>query len=306
MPSVETRAVLGCGAAPRTARRNDTAAAATRPAIVCRCAAKRRRARRGMCLAKLSAHEHEHNAMTAGMASRLTLRRTAAAGILTFAAGALTFGAHAQQAAARQSVDEIRAAARELVLKTLGTDTNAVVEAVAIDERLSLPACTQELDAQLRGELRNGQGVVVVSCAGKSAWRLFVPVRVSEQIGVVIARRSIAAGEILTADDLETRKQSSSALPYDFIGDPAQAVGLTVRRGIPSGTVLVPAALEHPEIIERGALVTLVSGGGSVSVRSEGVALQGGRLNQRVRVRSPSGRVVEGVVEASGEVRVGT
>ena len=70
--------------------------------------------------------------------------------------------------------------------------------------------------------------------------------------------------------------------------------------------MLVPAALEHPELIERGALVTLVSGGGSVSVRSEGVALEGGRLNQRVRVRSPSGRVVEGVVEASGEVRVGT
>ena len=140
--------------------------------------------------------------MTAGMVSRLTLRRATAVGILTFAAGALTFGAHAQQAVARQSVDEVRAAARELILKTLGTDTNAVVEAVGIDERLSLPACTQQLDAQLRGELRNGQGVVVVSCAGKSAWRLFVPVRVSEQIGVVIARRSISAGEILTADDL--------------------------------------------------------------------------------------------------------
>ena len=133
--------------------------------------------------------------MTAGMASRLTLRRTTAVGILTFAAGALTFGAHAQQAAARQSVDEIRAAARELVLRTLGTDTNAVVEAVAIDERLSLPACTQELDAQLRGELRNGQGVVVVSCAGKSAWRLFVPVRISEQIGAPLRlhRRSRAS-----------------------------------------------------------------------------------------------------------------
>jgi flagella basal body P-ring formation protein FlgA len=240
------------------------------------------------------------------MAWCLALPRAAIVGSLTFAAGALTFGAHAQPPTARQSVDEIRAAARELVLKTVGTATNAVVEAVGVDERLSLPACGLPLDAQLQRELRNGQGVVVVSCTGKDAWRLFVPVRVIEQIGVVIARRSIAAGEILTADDLETRKQSSTALPYEFIGDPAQAVGLTVRRTIPSGTVLVPAALEHPELIERGALVTLVSGGGSVSVRSEGVALESGRLNQRVRVRSPSGRVVEGVVEASGEVRVGT
>jgi len=244
--------------------------------------------------------------MTNGIARHLTLSRAAVVGILTLAAGALTFAAHSQPAAARQSVDDIRAAARALVLKTLGDGTTAVVEAVAVDERLNLPACAQPLDAQLQRELRNGQGTVIVSCLTQDAWRLFVPVRVVEQIDVVIARRTITTGEILSADDLQTRKQSSSALPYEFIGDPAQAVGLTVRRTIPAGTVLVPAALVHPELIARGALVTLVSGGGSVSVRSEGVALESGRLNQRVRVRSPSGRVVEGVVEASGEVRVGT
>jgi flagella basal body P-ring formation protein FlgA len=70
--------------------------------------------------------------------------------------------------------------------------------------------------------------------------------------------------------------------------------------------VLAGAALESPEIIQRGALVTLVSGSGTVRVRSEGVALEGARLKGHVRVKTPSGRIVEGVVEASGEVRVGT
>jgi flagella basal body P-ring formation protein FlgA len=79
-----------------------------------------------------------------------------------------------------------------------------------------------------------------------------------------------------------------------------------VKRTVPAGTVLAPAALVYPELIARGALVTLVSGSGAIRVKSEGVALAGARVKERVRVRSASGRIVEGVVEASGEVRVGT
>jgi flagella basal body P-ring formation protein FlgA len=133
-----------------------------------------------------------------------------------------------------------------------------------------------------------------------------VPVRIVEQVSVVLARRSIAAGEVLAAVDLEVRTQASTSLPLDFIGDPEQAIGLSVRRALPAGSLLAGGALEQPTLVERGALVTLVSRSGPVHVKSEGVALGAARLKQRVRVRSQSGRIVEGVVEASGEVRVGT
>jgi flagellar basal body P-ring formation protein FlgA len=169
-----------------------------------------------------------------------------------------------------------------------------------------LPVCTEPLDAQLQRSLVRGQGTVAVSCRNPSPWRLFVPVRVIEQVSVVVARRGLAAGDVLTAADLDARTQASTSLPYDFISDLEQAIGLTVRRAVPAGTVLAPATLVHPELVERGALVTLVSGSGTIRVKSEGVALEGGRVKERVRVRSQSGRIVEGVVEASGEVRVGT
>jgi flagella basal body P-ring formation protein FlgA len=242
---------------------------------------------------------------TATKLERRTLRRIAIVGILTLAAGTLTPAASAQ-APEWQSPDSIRAAARELVLRTLAAPDTTTVETNAVDDRLRLPRCTEALDAQLQRALVNGQGTIAVSCRGTSAWRLFVPVRVIEQVGVVVARRGLAAGDVLTAADLETRTQASTSLPYDFISDPAQAVGLTVRRAVPAGTVLAPATLVHPELVERGALVTLVSGSGTIRVKSEGVALEGARVKERVRVRSQSGRVVEGVVEASGEVRVGT
>ena len=241
-------------------------------------------------------------------APNLAARRAhgaALVGILTLAAGALTPGPGAAADAQWQPIESIRAAAVAATRASLGK-TDAAIEAVAIDERLKLPVCTRALDARLEREVRNGQGTVAVSCAGAEPWRLFVPVRVVEQVSVIVARHVLAAGAVLTADDLEVRTQASTSLPLDYLSDPAQAIGLTVRRTVPSGTLLAGAALGAPELIERGALVTLVSGSGSVHVRSEGVALEAARRNGRVRVKTASGRIVEGVVEASGEVRVGT
>jgi flagellar basal body P-ring formation protein FlgA len=240
--------------------------------------------------------------------STAALRRCAAralVGILTLAAGALTLSAAAEPSQ-WQSPESIRDAARELVLSAHAESTAVTVDAIAVDERLKLPACSAPLEAQAQGAFRNGRGTVAVSCAGAQPWRLFVPVRAHVAAVALVAKRNLQAGEVIAADDVELREASSASLPYEFLTEPAQAAGLTVRRTIPAGTVLVPAALERPRVIERGALVTLISGRGAVAVRGEGVALEAAGLRQRVRVRAASGRVVEGVVESATEVRVGS
>jgi flagella basal body P-ring formation protein FlgA len=250
-------------------------------------------------------HETDETAMTAPDLAARRARVAALVGILTLAAGALTPGSRAAADAQWQPIESIKVAAVAAMRASLG-NTDASIEAVAVDERLKLPACARSLDARLEREVRNGQGTVAVSCAAAEPWRLFVPVRVVEQVSVIVARRGLTAGAVLTGEDLEVRTQASTSLPLDYLSDPAQAIGLTVRRTIPAGTLLAGAALEAPELIERGALVTLVAGSGSVRVKSEGVALEAARRHGRVRVKTASGRIVEGVVEASGEVRVGT
>jgi len=243
--------------------------------------------------------------MTAPTLAARRARAAALVGILTLAAGALTPGPGAAADAQWQPIASIQAAAVAAARASLGK-TDAAIEATALDERLKLPACTRALDARLEREVRNGRGTVAVSCAGEEPWRLFVPVRVVEQVRVLVASHGLVAGALLGADDLEVRTQSSTSLPLDYLSDPSQAIGLTMRRAVPAGTLLAGAALEAPELIARGALVTLVAGSGAVRVKSEGVALEAARRNGRVRVRTASGRIVEGVVEASGEVRVGT
>jgi flagella basal body P-ring formation protein FlgA len=113
-------------------------------------------------------------------------------------------------------------------------------------------------------------------------------------------------GEVLTAADVEAARRSSASLPYDYVTEGADVVGLTLRRTQAAGSVLTTAALQAPEVVQRGELVTLTAGEGPIAVKSEGIALEGARLRQRLKVRSASGRVIEGTAEGPGQVRVGS
>ena len=226
-----------------------------------------------------------------------------AVGILTLAGGILTLDG--ARAAEWQPPESIRDAARALALRSLSGSETVQIDAVGVDERLRLPACGEPLTAAVEQAFARGRGTVAVACAGPQAWRLFVPVRTSRNVPVVVLRRAVRRGQVVTEADVALETRSSAALPYDYLLDLEDAVGLTVKRTVSAGTVLVPAALERARLIERGAVVTLVSAAGPVQVKSQGIAVEPAGADQRVRVRTASGRIVEGTVTANGDVQVG-
>jgi flagella basal body P-ring formation protein FlgA len=244
-----------------------------------------------------------HVATTRKHAQLHRLARNALVGILTVAAGALTAGALADD------VVDLRwqppATIAEAARAAAATNGAGEIEAVAVDARLKMNRCATPLDAKIERAITRGTGTVVVSCS-TPAWRLFVPVRATNDVDAVVLARNVQPGDVLTAADVIVARRSSATLPYDYLSDAAQAVGLTMRRTQPTGAVVTAAALEAPEVVRRGELVTLTSGAGPVSVKAEGTALEPARLNQRVKVRTSSGRVIEGTAEGPGQVRVGS
>ncbi len=228
--------------------------------------------------------------------------RSVLVGILTLAAGALTAAPAPAGADDRwQPPVTIAEAARAAAEKAAAGDA----EATSVDERLKLARCAEALDAKIERPIERGRGIVLVSCSAPEPWRLFVPVRMRNDAAVLVLARNVQPGEVLTAADVVVERRSSASLPYDYLSDSAQAVGLAIRRSQTAGSVVTSAALESPEVVRRGELVTLAAGDGPVMVKSEGVALEAARLRQRLKVRSASGRVIEGTAEGPGLVRVG-
>lgn len=233
------------------------------------------------------------------------LASNALVGILTVAAGTLTAGTQAQA-----QIDDARwqppATIAEAARAAAAAATPGDIDTTFVDDRLKLARCSQPLDAKVERAIERGRGTVAVSCAGPEPWRLYVPVRASNDAAVLVLARNVQPGEVLTAADFAVARRSSASLPYDYLADAAQAVGFAMRRTQTAGSVITAAGLVAPEVVRRGELVTLTAGDGPVTVKSEGVALEAARLRQRLKVRSASGRVIEGTAEGPGQVRVGS
>lgn len=201
-----------------------------------------------------------------------------------------------------ESSIRIRAAAADYVATQTRAGTQITVG--TLDERLRLPACDEALQAQAAsGSTLRGALSVGVRCA--TLWTVYVPVRVQDNLSVVVLARPLARGETITADALQLREQDTAQLPYGYLTDPQQAIGRVARRSLAPGNALTPDALESPRAIKRGQLVTLLGHAGSVEVRADGKALGDAGAGERVRVEnSASRRVVEGVARDSGVVEV--
>jgi flagella basal body P-ring formation protein FlgA len=122
---------------------------------------------------------------------------------------------------------------------------------------------------------------------------------------IVVARRSVARGEVLTAADLDVDRRDLSALPRDLMSEPADAVGKIAR------TTLLPYApirndqLTVPPTVHRGDAVLLVAERGGLRITAPGEVKEDAGRGERVRiVNRASHKELIGRVRDAGTVTV--
>jgi flagellar basal body P-ring formation protein FlgA len=211
------------------------------------------------------------------------------------------------QTAELQSLEAVRGAAERGLRRQIDARLAAVtLKAAALDARLRLPACPVALESFAqppRGS--QARALVRVSCASGTPWSLNVPVEIHRELDVLVLRRAVARGEILTAADVVAQKRVSMGLASPYVGRIEDLAGRMTRRPLPEGTPVTAEALSAALLIKRGQTVTLTASTGGIQVRAPGRALADAAASQRLRVQNlDSLKVVEGVAESDGVVRV--
>lgn len=203
-----------------------------------------------------------------------------------------------------ESPERIRTIAHDYAQQLSGSGTQ--VQATALDERLRLPACAKPPAAFMpSGNNARGAMTVGVRCDAPVAWTLYVPVRISQALPVLVLTRSLNRGEVIAEDMLSLQSRDTATLPYGYIANMSDAVGKTLKRPLIAGSVLSPDAMEMQRIIKRGQLVTVFSHIGGLEVRAQGTALSDAGQGERLRVENKSShRVVEGVVRTADSIEV--
>lgn len=203
-----------------------------------------------------------------------------------------------------QTLASVQAAAEHFVRTHHGTDAEIAVSARALDSRLRLPRCATPLQADAPKGFRAGRGTVRVRCTGSKPWQLFVPVTLTRQVPVVVARRALVMGTIIQAGDLDIEQRAESLLPRGFISDPTGITGLATRRSIARGNPITNHMVHVGRLVRRGQRVSLFTQRGGVFVKSDGIALADAGRSQRLAVKTRAGRVVEGIVRDADTVEI--
>lgn len=206
-----------------------------------------------------------------------------------------------------QDLEAIRVAVESFVaVQTPEGRGKRAIEVTNVDSRLRLTPCEEGLRTFFAPGSRTGsRRTVGVSCNAPKPWTIYVAVRIVYYGEVLVAARSLARGAILQEADLTLEERNLETGPSGYLTDPYQAIGMRTTRPLRLGMPISRAVLEEMQVVERGQRVWLVAESRRLRVRMAGTALEQGAPGDRIRVRnSESERIIQGIVDADGVVRV--
>ena len=171
-----------------------------------------------------------------------------------------------------------------------------------VDARLRLPACTEMRFFLPANALLWGRGSLGVRCDAPSPWSFYLSYQSRLSGPALVPTRPIAAREVPKGSDIEVRlvdyTQSPDLYPRVLPAD-AQA-----NRPLAAGQPILISWLSMPTVIKAGAKVRLQVGTTTFTVSQEGIALNTAAPGELVRVKTPSGRIVQGTARQDGTVEV--
>lgn len=172
-----------------------------------------------------------------------------------------------------------------------------------LDRKLAVPACVQPKADWANPGVTTGATFISVSCP-EQGWALRIPVRINEKKMGVALSRAVAAGEVLSAEDVRLIDVANPSLVRNVLDDLQQAIGKTMRTGAPAGAWLRSFMVRAPYLVRSNQRVKVVASGEGFAAAADGLAIGNAAEGEQVSVRMTSGRVIRGQVLADGSVMV--
>lgn len=234
--------------------------------------------------------------------SQMVVRYGVPSGITGVILWMISFSAMANEF---QPVANLVDAARQFLAALGGNNSRVTVD--ELDPRLRLPTCDVPLEASLAtGARKSGRTNVAVRCRSPRPWLVYVPASVHIPERVLVSKRALAKGTMLTAEDVElAERENFTAIGSSTLRRLDQAVGLQLTRNIAGGAMLTAETVSAPLLVRRGAQVVIRARAQEFEVSMPGTALGDAKAGNRVRVKNlNSQRIVEGYVMTDGSVQV--
>ena len=212
----------------------------------------------------------------------------------------------ATSASAQMSSELIEQNVHEAIINEFNTRLpESRIEATInpVNPSLELPSCLTPLEITL--PFNSGQRITARVNCHSPIWSIFVTAQVRQFMDIAVSTRPLPRNSIIGANDVHLMELDVIRLNGDYFLQLSDVIGKQVRRPIGSDQVINSRMIEAALAIKRGDHVSLESRRGSLVIRTQGIALEDGNLNQQIRVQNEqSGNEVRAIVIAPGKVQV--
>jgi len=152
-------------------------------------------------------------------------------------------------------------------------------------------------------ETNSFEAVIVAPSKDNPIYTTSLTGTIARLVKIPVLRNPLRSGTIIGERDIHTISIKESALRSNIILDARDLIGLTPRTLISSGAPVKINDLEQPQVVSRGSLVTMVFKNGTLTLTTQGKAMENGAVGDLIRVvNAGSNRTVQGLVSGDNEV----
>lgn len=165
----------------------------------------------------------------------------------------------------------------------------------------TLSVAPSKVVVELPRELRAGRPSIKLTVRGKPP--VWVPVAIAATVEVAVAQRDLAAGDVITDDDIAIEPRAVA----DFVpAIPATLVGASVTADIAAGTPINRRMVALPPPLSRGTQVSVEIRRGAVIIRGSATLETAARPGEPASARLAATKVlVHGTLVAPATLIVG-
>ncbi|AUI85564.1 flagella basal body P-ring formation protein FlgA [Vibrio azureus] len=206
--------------------------------------------------------------------------------------------------ASENQLNEIKMAAEQHILSTVEQPLGGSlsVNAADIDSRIKATDCPEGLVTSASSTSSTRSNInVLVECPADN-WKVYVPVRISASVPMLVATRQLARGDIIQSSDVEMSMIELQRFRKDGFSKDTQVIGAKLKRNVRLGDVV-----ERNDVcvVCRNEKVTIKATKGGMTITTQGTALQDGSSGEQVRVKNDkSQRIIEGTVTNIAEITI--
>lgn len=171
-----------------------------------------------------------------------------------------------------------------------------------IDSRITIKPCQQELTANIPEKIKSRNVNVKISCTDSTPWQIYLPAKIEKTFAVVITKVTIEKGATLSKDNISIEYLADNKIRGKRLTDLTAILGSKTEKRIGKGRAI---NTKNICLVCKGDSVTITAKSSNFIIKTQGVAVSSGNLNDQIKVKnSRSGKVIRSKVTAINQVSI--